>query len=169
LIKFYGTKSEFGFLSNFFHAPIQIDDVTAPTTEHFFQAMKTLVAEERLEILAASTPRQAKLLGSKCQLRADWEDVAGTTALQALFRDHHGELVTLVKDHLMFVALVAKFKQHEDLYHKLLLTGEDELVEASPTDYYWGAGQDGSGLNKLGRMLTLIRKVSRDRHEKSHI
>ena len=69
----------------------------------------------------------------------------------------------------MFVALVAKFKQHEDLYHKLLLTGEDELVEASPTDYYWGAGQDGSGLNKLGRMLTLIRKVSRDRHEKSHI
>jgi predicted NAD-dependent protein-ADP-ribosyltransferase YbiA (DUF1768 family) len=27
-------------------------------------------------------------------------------------------------------------------------TGEEELAEAAPTDYHWGIGRDGSGLNK---------------------
>jgi hypothetical protein len=39
----------------------------------------------------------------------------------------------------------------------LLGTGDEELVENAPGDYYWGCGADGSGRNMLGRILMEVR------------
>ena len=39
----------------------------------------------------------------------------------------------------------------------LLATGEEELVENSPTDYEWGCGADGSGQNRYGKALMAVR------------
>ena len=62
-------------------------------------------------------------------------------------------------------ALRAKFTQHENLKELLLSTMDAELVEASPSDSYWGNAtrRDGSrGLNKLGLLLMEIRDALAD-------
>ena len=38
-----------------------------------------------------------------------------------------------------------------------LATGDEELVEDSPNDYYWGRGRSGTGKNMLGRILMEVR------------
>lgn len=54
-------------------------------------------------------------------------------------------------------AIRFKFTNHEDIKEILLSTGEDELVEDSPIDYYWGIGADGTGKNMLGKLLMELR------------
>jgi predicted NAD-dependent protein-ADP-ribosyltransferase YbiA (DUF1768 family) len=39
----------------------------------------------------------------------------------------------------------------------LLATGDEEIIEAAPTDTYWGVGRDGTGQNKLGKIIARIR------------
>jgi N-glycosidase YbiA len=39
-----------------------------------------------------------------------------------------------------------------------LATGDEEIVENAPEDYYWGCGADGSGQNKLGQILMRVRR-----------
>ena len=74
-------------------------------------------------------------------LRSDWESV---------------------KDDIMQQAVLKKFETHADLRKILLSTGDEEIVENSPIDYYWGCGKDGSGKNKLGLVLMTVRKLLRD-------
>ena len=50
-----------------------------------------------------------------------------------------------------------KFELYPDRRALLLATGEEELAEAAPTDYYWGIGRDGNGQNKLGLLLMRLR------------
>jgi ribA/ribD-fused uncharacterized protein len=66
-----------------------------------------------------------------------------------------------VKDAVMRQAVRTKFTQHEDLRRALLATGEAELVEHTAKDRYWGDGGDGSGRNRLGRILMDVREELR--------
>ena len=157
MIKFYGVRGQYGFLSNFHGAIFQISNTHYPSVEHWYQAMKSEDPEVQLQIRSAETPGKAKRMGSKCERRADWEEPVGTPQLHDMFRDDRGIVVELVKDHFMYSALIAKFTQRPELREALILTGTEELQEASPKDYYWGVGADGSGQNKLGRMLQLMR------------
>lgn len=68
-----------------------------------------------------------------------------------------------VKDGIMEQGVLKKFETHVDIREILLYTGEEEIVENSPIDYYWGCGKDGSGKNKLGQILMTVRKILRDR------
>ena len=88
----------------------------------------------------------------KRPLRADWDKPSP---------DFPG----LVKDEIMYEALYASFTQYEEDYVLLLGTGDEELVEASPIDYYWGAGKDGSGKNMLGKLLVMLRTQLRQEAE----
>jgi len=56
-----------------------------------------------------------------------------------------------VKDNIMWEAVLCKFKTHTDIRNILLSTGNAEIVENSPIDFYWGCGADGSGKNMLGK------------------
>ena len=38
---------------------------------------------------------------------------------------------------------------------------DEEIVENAPGDYYWGSGADGTGKNKLGKLLMDIRAMLR--------
>lgn len=158
-IRFYGVKGLHGFLSNFYRCRLEIGQLAYPSTEHFYQAAKTLDPEVNEYIRSAPTPGEARRRGQECQRRADWEEVVGTPALAAKFMDEHGCVVELVKDHFMYSALIVKF-QIPELGRRLLSTDTHELIEASPTDGYWGEGR-GYGKNKLGRMLQLIRMRAR--------
>lgn len=54
-------------------------------------------------------------------------------------------------------AVREKFRAHQDIQTVLLETGDEEIIENAPNDYYWGCGANGSGQNKLGKILMEIR------------
>jgi ribA/ribD-fused uncharacterized protein len=54
-------------------------------------------------------------------------------------------------------AVLAKFRSHPDIRETLLSTGDEEIIENAPGDYYWGVGANGSGKNMLGRILMDVR------------
>jgi predicted NAD-dependent protein-ADP-ribosyltransferase YbiA (DUF1768 family) len=39
----------------------------------------------------------------------------------------------------------------------LLATGDEEIAESAPNDYYWGVGREGTGENRLGKIIERIR------------
>lgn len=121
------------FLSNFSSSPITIDGIDYPTVEHAFQAHKSLRPEVRQAVANDSTPGLAKQHGRSLELRPDWEDV---------------------KVDVMRSCLAQKFVQGSELAHRLLDTGDAELIEGNNWgDDYWGIPYGGVGLNVLGSLL----------------
>lgn len=53
--------------------------------------------------------------------------------------------------------LSAKFNQHEELRDILVSTGNAILKEHIELDHYWADGGDGSGRNRLGEALMIVR------------
>lgn len=137
-ILFYSTKDHYGCFSNFSPHWIALDGHSWPTTEHYFQAQKFVGTPHEEAIRRAATPKQAAQMGRdrKRPLRADWEEV---------------------KDDIMRRAVQAKFEQHEEIRQILLNTGDAEIIENAPGDYYWGCGSRGTGKNRLGIILMEVR------------
>lgn len=125
------------FLSNFYEgAPVDLDGLIWPTTEHYYQAQKAHHREQAEAIRQAAGPGKAKQMGRRCKLRPDWE---------------------AVKINVMLKAVRAKFGQHPSLGAQLIATGEALLVEGNTwEDRIWGC-VDGEGENLLGLILMLVR------------
>ena len=142
LIYFYTPDEAYGAFSNFSRHGVETEGQWWPTVEHYFQAQKFGDAVYRERIRKAATPKQAAALGRDrtAPLRADWETV---------------------KVSIMAVAVLKKFLTHAEPRKLLLSTGERPLVEAAPGDYFWGAGQDGTGQNQLGLILMDVRRQIR--------
>ena len=142
-IYFYSTIDKYGEFSNFSRHGVELDGEWWSTTEHYFQAQKFEDPEYRKKIRTAATPKQTAELGRsrKLPLRHDWEEV---------------------KDEVMYKAILKKFQTHPKLKELLLSTGDEEIVENAPGDYYWGCGKDGSGQNKLGQILMSVRQELRE-------
>lgn len=137
-IYFYTKTGPFFELSNFAPYGFEAEGAYWPTVEHYFQAQKFSDPDYRERIRRTSTPREARALGQSrtVPIRTDWESV---------------------REEIMFEALRLKF-QRPELKALLLGTGARPLVEASPFDHFWGIGQDGSGQNRLGRLLEKLRQ-----------
>ena len=45
-----------------------------------------------------------------------------------------------------------KIIQHPEITQVLLDTNNDEIIENSPVDYYWGIGEKQTGLNMMGKV-----------------
>lgn len=140
-IKFYKTNDPYGFLNNFKKARMFIYNHWWNNVEAPYQVMKTTVPEEREAIWAAKTPREARDLGQKVTMHNAWDQI---------------------KVEVMHDCLVAKFTQHHDLRAQLLATGDEELIEDSPIDNFWGCGKDGTGQNMLGKTLMRVREELRN-------
>jgi len=139
VIKFSGSYSDYGFLSNFYPAPFIYKNWFCHTSEHAYQAEKTLVPAQQSMILVASSPGKAKKFGRKVTLRPDWEQV---------------------KEQVMLDICLQKFLQNPDIADMLVATGDAILVEHTPWgDYYWGDGGDGTGKNRLGFILQAVRSA----------
>jgi hypothetical protein len=159
VIHFYNPCNTYGEFSNFYVRPIIVGGKEWPTSEHFFQAMKSNDPDVQEHVRAIKTPGEAKRYGHTIQLYPEWErSVEVAPQLAGPLRDEHGLVVDKFKDYFMFQALTAKFTQHVDLGQLLLTTGDARLVEHTDRDSYWGDGFDLKGQNKLGRMLMLVRK-----------
>ena len=141
-ICFYEANNPYYEFTNFYSAPINMNGIMYPTTEHYFQAQKFSPSYPQIveEIRRASTPREAFNGARKYSdlVRTDW---------------HYG-----YKDQVMEYALQAKFTQHPNLKQMLIGTGNKKIVEHTINDSYWGDNGDGTGTNKLGELLMKVRQ-----------
>lgn len=138
VLQFYSVREAYGAFSNFAPYPIEVDGLRWPTAEHYFQAQKFAGTPHAEAIRQARSPMIAARMGrSRARpLRPDWE---------------------AVRDEIMLRAVRAKFAQHADLAALLRGTGAALIVEHAGRDRYWGDGGDGSGANRLGQILMLVR------------
>lgn len=63
----------------------------------------------------------------------------------------------LCKIDVMRSVLKAKWDHSEIFRETLISTGDSVIKEYSQYDYFWGTGQNGTGLNKLGLLLMELR------------
>lgn len=131
------------FLSNFHPAPLVWEQIEYPTSEHAFNAGKSLRMDERLWIAAAPTPGEAKRRGRSVHLRPCWDE--------------------RVRYQVMAEVLRAKFADPQ-LAAQLLATGDATLVEGVTWhDQCWADCLCGRpqcarpGENHLGRLLMDLR------------
>ncbi|MDZ8083672.1 MAG: NADAR family protein [Nostoc sp. DcaGUA01] len=139
-IYFYSTREQYGCFSNFSAHGFKLDELYWPTSEHYFQAQKFFGTPDAEQIRLVKMPKDAARMGRERtrSLRQDWEQV---------------------KDDIMRQAVLRKFQTHTDIRDILLSTGDEEIVENSPIDFYWGCGADGSGKNMLGKILMEVREI----------
>ena len=131
------------FLSNFWPCQIYWSGMLWSSTEHAYQSAKTNSLNERRMIQNAMSPNQAKKLGRKVTMRADWDQVKLTIMRQLL------EL---------------KFAPGSQLAEKLIATGDAQLIEGNWWgDTYWGVCR-GIGHNHLGKLLMEVRTELRKEH-----
>ena len=135
-IYFYRVNDEYGCFSNFSKHGFELDGKYWMTSEHYFQAKKFIGNKYEEEVRMSSTPMEAANMGRDRSkpLRKDWEEV---------------------KDDIMRKAVLEKFKANNDAKKILLSTGDEEIIEKTTTDYYWGCGDDGTGKNILGKIFLL--------------
>ena len=131
-INFWTTRCEYGWMSNFYRAGLDIEGVHYPTVEHFYQSSKCTDTADWVAIRDAATPAEAKRLGQTASMRWDWERV---------------------KVRVMRKALRAKFSQNPALGRMLVATGDAVIHEDSPTDLFWGK----LGKDMLGKLLMEVR------------
>jgi ribA/ribD-fused uncharacterized protein len=137
-IHFFSKSETHRELSNFAPFGIDLDGERWPTTEHYYQAQKFTDLELQARIRQAQKPIIAKKLADKHhnKWRAEWD---------------------AVKDEVMYRAVRRKLELHGELRALLLATGDEEIAESAPNDYYWGVGEEGTGQNKLGKIIMRIR------------
>lgn len=136
IIDDFSPRLKNGFLSNFYVSTIYVDKKPFPTVEHAYQSYKTLDESARELIRKSKTPADAKKLGRCVALRPDWDNV---------------------KISLMKSFLKQKF-ENPFLSHKLLETGDAELIHKNTwNDRFWGVCR-GVGENWLGRLLMEVRE-----------
>jgi ribA/ribD-fused uncharacterized protein len=146
-IYFYKVNEPYGCFSNFSPHGIDLQGIHWATVEHYYQAQKFVETTDAAlipVIHAVQTPEQAAALGRDRtrQVRSDWEQV---------------------KTEVMREAVLKKFLTHPDIQAILISTGDQLIMENSPTDYFWGCGRDKTGKNHLGKILMSVRQEIRQR------
>lgn len=145
----YGFFGEYRWLSNFWYSEVEFEGDYYPSTEHAYQAAKTLDPDLRRKfrfklkyegtepIEYTPSCAEAKRMGSSVKCREDWEEV---------------------KVSVMEYVLRQKFKSGSDLAQKLIDTADLYLEETNHWgDVFWGVCNN-KGKNVLGNLLMLIRR-----------
>lgn len=116
---FYGAP-----FSQWFPSKFVVDNIEYNCAEQYMMAQKALMFDDPhyyTRIMAATQPSQQKFFG---RLVGNFDKVIWETKCRGIVFDGN----------------LAKFSQDPKLLRYLLDTGDDELVEASPTDTIWGIG-----------------------------
>ena len=137
-------RDTYGPLSNMAPGyPVFAGDVLCRSTEHLYQALRFPEHPDiQKAVLGAETPIAAKQTAYKylSQTRSDWDTV---------------------KVKIMYGSCLLKYIQHQDVLHPLLRgTGEEDIIEHSVRDDFWGAkpiNGEWVGRNILGRIWMRIR------------
>lgn len=136
-----GFFEEYRFLSNYHKFPVEFEGLMYPSTEHAYQAAKSIIESERRFVQSltgcgsARKAGQSPSKGGMITLRDDWDDV---------------------KLDVMKTVCIEKFKDPE-LASLLLATKPFKLIEGNWwKDDFWGMCTE-KGKNNLGLILMDIR------------
>lgn len=133
----HGFFGPYRFLSNFHFVNVELDGEIYRTTEHAYQAAKTLDLDARRMIQRLSHPRDARIAGQAVPMRERWE------------AQHKWET--------MYDLTCQKFSKGH-LMHDLIATYPLYLEETNTWgDVYWGVCR-GKGRNELGKILMRVRE-----------
>jgi ribA/ribD-fused uncharacterized protein len=141
-VYFYRVNEPYGEFSNFSKHPFEADGKNWPTSEHYFQAQKFVWDNS----LGDSQTR--------CERQRGGENWARPKLA-------HAARLGSVKLDAMRSALRHKFRANPELVQLLLSTGDEEIVEQTSDDVYWGCGTSRDGLNMLGILLMELRDTYR--------
>ena len=145
-------QGEHKAFSNMAEYPIQIESITYPTVEHYFQWQKAHEFDKEMEekILKTPSAKAVKALGKKVKnfVKELWDDK---------------------RDELMARGVKAKFVQHPELQKRLMETADKKIGFANARDTYWSIGTSvdteksktpskWKGQNKLGKILMMLRE-----------
>ena len=151
------SKGEFRNFSNMSQHPIEVDGISYPSVEHYFQAMKAkeFKDDEMVDkVIKAKTGKAVKAMGKK-------------------IKNFVKEVWDAKRDEIMRTGVRSKFIQHPELRKQLLETGERQIGEADARNLYWGIGTAESsekskhpekwrGQNKMGKLLMELREEFRN-------
>ena len=173
---FWACDDSHGFLSNWYKSPFSSKmcikgydefkiaklseypyEIPYVCAEQFLMAGKAMLFEDHdahEKIMCTKSPREMKDFGRRVK---NFDEM--TWNANKMF--------------IMRTALYLKFTQNEELKTGLLLTGDKELIEASPYDKIWGVGigpndkrllntDEWKGLNLLGQCLMDVRKAIKE-------
>ncbi|PWN25951.1 DUF1768-domain-containing protein [Jaminaea rosea] len=149
VIEFLHKGAPYFWLSNHFLIPIYYDGIRYSSAEHLFQSLKFPHRPDLAKaVRRAETPSEAVRVARKHapDVRKGWRA--------------EGLNVIAMRE-----VLLLKFTQHGALRSRLLQTGDADLINASPTDVFWGAGRGigaskpGVGRNELGKALKATRNL----------
>ncbi|MEX0598268.1 MAG: NADAR family protein, partial [Candidatus Paceibacterota bacterium] len=169
-IKFYEKKNPYYEFSNYSEYSVTIEGKSYKTTEHYYQAKKFLYEGancsnyEYAELIRSQkTPNMARILGTQ----ETKQNFAWVKPLRIKIDEYNGKVIPdpdwdLHKVDVMRVALKHKFEQHPRLARILNETGDKEIIEDSPRDYFWGIGRLGNGQNWLGKLLMELRNKRKE-------
>ena len=124
---------------------IELDGISYPTVEHAYQCQRYADQKISEEIRNASSPVKA------------WETSTKYKHLQIPeFKNDEYKLAVMKKLNRL------KAQQHEEIRQALIDSGDLEIVKHiftyPPGDGFWDDGQDGTGLNHMGRIWMEIRQ-----------
>ncbi|HLD91821.1 MAG TPA: NADAR family protein [Patescibacteria group bacterium] len=138
IVGFY--EREFYCFSNFSSFQVEWRGRTWQTSEHAYQASHFFETAPELveEIFKAKSAHEAfKIAKANADKTPEnWDDR---------------------KIAIMEEIVKSKLEQNPYLMHKLMQTGEREIVEDSPKDDFWGWGEKRKGRNELGKIWMRLR------------
>jgi len=144
-IRFCLPTGKWGFLSPYAAFPIKMEVdgnfYTFPSVEHYYQAMKFHATDKRFAVIASlKNPDEARLMTKLPEYKINRrKDFAKN------------------KFAVMEQGMRAKFMQNPDAAKMLKATGDAILIKSCAKCYKCGFGE-GSGQNRLGKILMKIRK-----------
>ncbi len=111
-----------------------------PTAEHAYQAAKFTDPEIVTLIREARSAHDAKRVAHEYsdRVRLDWNEATKLAVMEEI--------------------LWQKVEQHAYVKERLLRSRDDELIEDSHTDNFWGRGPYWKGANHLGKLWMKIRE-----------
>lgn len=135
-------RGDYKFLSNFYRSSVEYNHIIYPTSEHLYQALKSIDKDLRLKISLLKTPEEAKKFGQTLELRYAWD---------------------LMKISVMEMCLSLKFDQNPKLKNLLIETNPRILIDGNYWhDNFWGncfceQCSNITGENQLGLLLMKLR------------
>ncbi|KAK4893834.1 hypothetical protein LTR27_007860 [Elasticomyces elasticus] len=155
-------EEPYGYLSQWYECPFEVDGVTYLTAEMWMMIEKAKLfgdEETAQKMMETTIPAEHQALGRKAKGfdRKKW--------------DQHKSRIVEEGNYHKFT----KSKSKPDMLGMLMATGDRELVEASPTDRIWGVGfgaataeenRAGWGENRLGKAIMAVRdRLKQEGHQ----
>lgn len=137
-------QKENRWLSNFATCFVTFEGMDFPSTEHAYQAAKTLDFEERKSLLTMSAG-EAKKAAKKFKIREDWESIK-LSVMEDLLRQ----------------------KFNKSPFKEQLLETKNEFIQEGNwwNDTFWGVClKTNKGQNNLGKLIMKIRNEIRENNK----